>query len=222
MKKVLFGVLCISLVTVMSCGGGGGAADANSTVAGAAVSACLANAGSPYTASMNEVGVNTSTDVPVDSTINCSSIPGGVSGTMKVSGTISVVASDTSATIDGTLTEVMTACTIKDTACSFGNVVGDGTLTVTINGGSNGSAVTFTETVKGDLSFVFKSKTLACPVDLALNVTADTTYTQEGLEDGMTGTICGADWTAVKAALKDSAKMTELCTAFDKAATTEL
>lgn len=219
MKKVFFGLLALSFVAVMSCGGSSGTpADANSSVAGATVSSVLAGAGNPYSG-ISEVGINESATVPVDATVDCAIIEGGVSGSMTVSGTINVTAGDSSATIDGTLTEVMSDCTVNDTACDFGEVVGNGTLTVSINGDANEAAVTFTETVKGDLSFVFKGKTLACPVDLALNVTADTTYTQEGLTDAMTGTICGADWASVKAALADATQMEALCTAFDAAAT---
>jgi hypothetical protein len=219
MKKVFFGLLVLSFVAVTSGGGSSGTpADANSSVAGATVSSVLAGAGNPYSG-ISEVGINESISIPVDATVDCSVIEGGISGTMTVSGTINVTASDSSATIDGTLTEVMSDCTVTDTVCDFGDVVGNGTLTVVISGSSDGSAVSFTETVKGDLSFVFKSKTLACPVDLALNVNADTTYTQEGITNAMTGTICGADWASVKAALADPTQMEALCTAFDAAAT---
>jgi len=219
MKKVLFGLLCLSFAAVMSCGGSssGTPADANSSVAGATVSACLSGAGNPYS-KIAEMGVNETVTIPT-TVVQCTEITGGVSGTITVSGDISVTADGSSATIDGTVTEVMAACTVTDTACDFGNVVGDGTLTAKINGGTNGSAVTFTETLTGDLSFVFKSKTLPCAVNLSLNVTADTQYTQEGITDAMTGTICGADWASVKAALADSTKMKELCTAWDAAAT---
>ena len=222
MKKVLISLFAVaSLVTVMSCGGSGSGtpADANSTVGGAAVSAALSSY-NPGGAIPSSVSVNeTIPPVTVDETLDCSVIPGGVDGTLAVAGTINITASDTAFTIAGDLTETMTDCTITDTACDFGNVVGNGALAIKVDGGSDGSNVTFTETVKGDLTFVFKSKTLACAVDLTLNVTADTEYTQTGIENAFTGTICGADWASVRTALRDTAELEKLCAAYDAAAT---
>lgn len=219
MKKVLFGFLCLSFVSVMSCGGSsttGTAADANSSVAGAAVSSCLAGYNPAGVLETVSVGINQDVSWPVTETVECSIIEGGVSGSIALDGTINIsVSDDASFTMAGTINETMTDCTVTDTACDFGEVVGNGALVVTIDGSGSGSTFTFTETVTGDLSFVFQGQTLACPVDLTLTVNADTSYTQDGLVDAMTGTVCGADWASVKAALADSTEMEALCAAFD-------
>ena len=220
MKKVLLSVLCVSFVAVMSCGGSGTSgtpADANSTVAGAAVSSCLAiyNPGGVT----EKVGINEDASVPIAETIDCADITGGVSGTLTLDGTMNISASDTSFTINGSVTEVMADCTVTDTACDFGNVVGNGTLTATVDGSGDSAGVTFTEVVTGDLTFDFKAKSLACPVNLTLSVTPDTSFTEEGIKSAITGTVCGADWASINAALSDATTLDALCTAWSAAAT---
>jgi len=212
MKKMLLILLCLSFVILMSCGGnnGGTSATADTSVAGATVSSCLSNYNPASDIATTEVNVN---EVAVDTKIDCP-----VSGTIDVLGTIDITANDNAFSISGNITQEMKDCVVTDTACDFGDVEGNGTLTTVITGNSDGSAVTFTEAVTGNLTFVFQGKTLPCAVDLSLNVNADTNYTQDGLVDGMTGTICGADWTSVKEALNSTTKMTELCEAFDAAA----
>lgn len=216
MKKVLLGFLCISFVAVMSCGGSSGEpATAESSVAGAAVAACLSNNPTGFT---SEINVN---EGDYDWTVNedLGTLVCDLGGSLTLTGTISVTGTDDSATVDGTLTETFTDCAITDTACNFGEVLGNGALTITINGDYSSSAATFAETIKGDLIWIFNEKTLPCNVDLAMNIDSNTTYTEQTILDAITGTVCGADWASVKAALADSAQMETLCAAFDAAAT---
>jgi hypothetical protein len=229
MKKVLFGIIglgaIVSLVVVMSCGGSGGGngvapTDAGSVAVASAVSAALAAGGNPLgtTSIIDEAYVNSGGNIPVDISTTC---PAG-SGTIAVTGNLS--STDTS--VNGTLTEVLTNCAVEDAAppkgCGFGNVVSNGTITVTINASGSQTSYTVSETMAGTgLTFAYDSKTLTCDIDLALNINSSTTYTEANIANAITGTICGVDWTQIQAALQSASQMETLCTALS-AKTTEL
>ena len=226
MKKVLFGLLglgaIVSLVVVMSCGGssssGTAPTDAGSVATATSVSAIMSNVGLPGLSSIDDIRVSEATEIPATE-VDC---PNG--GIVTVSGNITVdAASEENYAVTADGTEVMADCTVTDAeaplGCGFGDVVGNGTMNWTLDISGTQSTYSISETIKGTgLTFGYHSKTLTCDIDIALNIDSSLDLTEDNIASAITGTICGADWAQVQAALDSATEMETLCAALDASA----